>query len=149
MTLRSALAAVLIAGFALIILFLALSGDRPAEAVPVRAERSSDCQKCHPAVYEEWKRSMHANAWLDPFVRTKDQADNFKKKDCIPCHAPRPIFERGFREGERVVERASNREDGVDCISCHKLPDGGFASARPGVKGPCNPVQIVKVYIMM
>lgn len=140
MTFRTALAALLVAGFAAVIFLLALSGGKPAEAEVVKITRSSDCEACHPEVYAEWKSSLHAYAWLDPFVRAKEQADNFKKKDCIPCHAPRPIFERGFRPGERVVERASNREDGVDCLSCHKLPDGGFASAQRDADGPCGPV---------
>ena len=110
-----------------------------SSAFPLVLTHSAQCETCHPEVYAEWKASWHAKAWTDPFVRAKDQSDNFKKKDCIPCHAPRPVFERGIRPGERVVERASNREDGVDCFSCHKLPRSGFAATRK-VEGPCGPV---------
>ncbi|MFH2001470.1 MAG: multiheme c-type cytochrome [Planctomycetota bacterium] len=137
---RIAVALLLIAGFALLVIVAGTSEKDPAPAAPLTLVRADDCRECHPQVYEEWKNSWHAMAWLDPFVREKQMADNFKKKDCIPCHAPRPIFERGLGPGQRVVERASFREDGVDCISCHKLPEGGFASAHEGVKGPCDPV---------
>lgn len=142
MKVRIALAAILGAGFLSLLYFLAHSGEGPVAPPiekPLMLSQSSDCQACHPEVYEEWKASWHAMAWSDPFVREKNQSDNFKKKDCIPCHAPRPVFERGIRPGERVVERASNRDDGVDCFSCHKLPQGGFASATPGASGDCDP----------
>lgn len=137
---RTVVALLLIAGFTALIVMVSMDRSEPTPQKPLQLIRADDCRECHPQVYEEWKSSWHAMAWLDPFVREKQMADNFKKKDCIPCHAPRPIFERGFGPEQRVVERASFREDGVDCISCHKLPQGGFASARPDAEGPCNPV---------
>jgi len=134
---RTIAALVLLAAFAAFVIFLALS--RGEAAPPLDLARSSDCERCHPGVYAEWKESWHAKAWFDPLVRTPDQSDNFKKRDCIPCHAPRPIFEAGIEPGQRVVERQADRQDGVDCFSCHKLPAGGFAAANAGARGPCNP----------
>jgi len=134
---RTIAALVLLTVFAAFVAFLALSsGDA---APPLSLASSADCEQCHPGVFAEWKASWHAKAWFDPLVRTPDQSDNFKKRDCIPCHAPRPIFEAGIGPGQRVVERQSNRQDGVDCFSCHKLPSGGFAAANAGSRGPCDP----------
>jgi len=135
-----------IAGISLLLLFLALlgflslwsdGGGAPSKTLILSS--SKECRECHPDVYAEWQASWHAKAWIDPLARAPDQSDNFKKKDCIPCHAPRPIFEVGFIQGQRVVERQANRQNGVDCISCHKLPAGGFAAPTPGITGPCNP----------
>ncbi len=139
MKIRILIALILTAGFVSLIFILAFESEKPLTPnTPKVFVRPSSCQECHPEVYAEWKRSWHAKAWEDPFVR--EQSDNFKQKDCIPCHAPRPVFERGIRPGERVVERTSNRDAGVDCFSCHQLPDGGFAAAAKDPAGPCGPV---------
>lgn len=138
MKIRIILAILLISSFAALICFIAFGTGSPPEEPPRNLSKSGSCRECHPEVYAEWERSWHAQAWIDPFVR--EQSENFKNKDCIPCHAPRPVFERGIRPGERVVERASNRSVGIDCLSCHKLPEGGFAAAGRDPEGPCGPV---------
>lgn len=102
------------------------------------------CLPCHAAVYDEWSDSMHSQAFLDPQVRAPDQSDNFRKTECLPCHAPRPIFEHGIEEGQRVLARIERRADGVDCLSCHGLgaaEGNGVAATRPGLTGACRPVQ--------
>lgn len=97
------------------------------------------CLPCHREVYDEWNASMHAVAFTDPQVRAPGQANNFQKTECLPCHAPAPLFDQGVREGERVVARVERRADGVDCISCHQTPEG-MAASRPGLTGACQPV---------
>jgi hypothetical protein len=147
MIVRIAAAIILLGGFTGLVLFMANTENADPAATEPGGARSetlilssaSDCAGCHPAVYAEWKESWHARAWFDPLVRAPDQSDNFKKKDCIPCHAPRPIFEAGIRPGERVIERQANRQDGVDCLACHRLPEGGFAAGSRDAQGPCGP----------
>jgi len=153
MNIRIVLALVLIACFASLLFCLHYYKDRTLpenpgqngelQSTPLVLTESSQCKTCHPAVYSEWKQSWHAKAWKDPLVREK--SENFTKKDCIPCHAPRPVFERGIRKGDRVVERISNRDDGIDCFSCHRLPDGGFAASSRTIQGPCGPVYHPKI----
>ena len=150
MTIRTAAASLLLLVFVAFAAYLALFADltnRPdPEPAPVDSgpgetlvlNESLDCKRCHPEVYDEWSRSWHGKAWLDPLVRAPDRSNNFKKKDCIPCHAPRPIFEIGLGLGKRVVERHSNRQDGVDCLSCHMLPEGGLAGGTRGRTTPCG-----------
>ena len=72
---RILLATFLTAGFLAVIILLVMSGGKEVEAIPLEIVQSSDCQSCHPEVYAEWKRSWHAMAWSDPFVRDKQQAD--------------------------------------------------------------------------
>jgi hypothetical protein len=81
---------------------------------------------------------MHARAWTDPEVRAL--SDNFRTVECISCHAPQPIHSAPV--GERVFERSSRFETGVDCLSCHLLPDGGVAASRDLPSAPCRPVKV-------
>ncbi|MEE9394893.1 MAG: multiheme c-type cytochrome [Planctomycetota bacterium] len=102
---------------------------------------SDQCAACHPAIYAEWKSSHHEFAWLNPEPRRKGLSDNFKNKDCIPCHAPRPMLDVGF--GARALERESRRDDGVNCFTCHGyrnaiLTPNALTSAAS--EAPCQPV---------
>jgi nitrate/TMAO reductase-like tetraheme cytochrome c subunit len=127
------LAAVIAGGY-----FLAAEPTPNAEAQDegVRFTRSEQCAGCHSEIYEEWKESWHGQAYTDQDVL--DLSQNFQDEQCISCHAPVPIWQVGV--GERVVERREHREDGVDCISCHLMPDGRVAGVRGLVDAPCRPV---------
>lgn len=127
------------------VIWLAPDGQEdvaPTDAAPLAGQPSGSpesCLPCHQQVVDEWRSSMHAQAFTDPQVRAPDQSDNFRQAECIPCHAPRPVFEYGIEDATRVVARVQRRHDGVDCLSCHGLPDGGVASVRPGLTGACRP----------
>ncbi|MDG2148941.1 MAG: multiheme c-type cytochrome [Planctomycetota bacterium] len=118
---------------------LSSSGTTSSQAIQPAGDPAS-CLPCHEAVVEEWRTSMHAQAFTDPQVRAPDQSDNFRRTECIPCHAPRPVFEYGIETGTRVVARMQRRHDGVDCLSCHGLSGGGVAAERPGLTGACRPI---------
>lgn len=107
-----------------------------AAAPPQRFTSSTQCRDCHSEVYSEWESSWHAQSWDDPDVRAL--SDDFSNTDCIDCHAPRPIFETGV--GNRVLPRSSRRGEGVDCIACHALPEGGVAGTINKPSAPCSPV---------
>ncbi len=96
------------------------------------------CLPCHAAVVDEWRASMHAASFTDPAVRAPDQSDNFQKQECLPCHAPAPIFEHGIAKDSRAFAREERRFDGVDCLSCHAVPEG-VAASRPGLTAACRP----------
>ena len=109
----------------------------PPDAVALRSfESSTECAACHSEVFAAWEESQHAIAWTNPVVQA--QTDGFQNQNCIDCHAPRPIFTTGV--GERVLPRIVRRAEGVDCISCHLLPDGRMAATRTVVDAPCRPV---------
>ena len=98
---------------------------------------SKQCQECHPKVWEEWDGSQHSISWNNP--ATRFLSNDFANQDCIDCHAPRPVFVTGI--GERVLPRDARRHEGVDCLSCHQLPDGGMAGTIVDPKALCRPVQ--------
>ena len=60
----------------------------------------SSARECHTQIWDEWAASPHANSWLNEDVRV--QSDQFANKDCIDCHAPRPVFETGLGERARI-----------------------------------------------
>jgi hypothetical protein len=100
----------------------------------------STCLPCHAQVVDEWRASMHSKAFIDPQVRAPDQSDNFTKQECLPCHAPAPVFEQGIARDTRVLARIERRADGVDCLSCHET-GAGMAAVRAGLTAACRPVQ--------
>ena len=106
------------------------SAQTPAEWVS-----SEQCRECHTQIWDEWASSPHANSWLNEDVRV--QSDQFANKDCIDCHAPRPVFETGL--GERVLPRSARRAEGVDCLTCHLLPDGKMAGKIDNPRAACQP----------
>ena len=116
--------------------------EAPGNAAPARQFTSSrQCMECHAEVFAEWESSWHAQAWVDPDVRAL--SNDFSNTDCIDCHAPRPIFESGI--GKRVLPRSSRRSEGVDCIACHLLPEGGVAGTVDSSTAACRPVARVEL----
>ena len=75
------------------------------------------CKRCHPAIWREWERSMHAKAWEDPIYQAAASQVEDREKKCDPCHAPEPILITGI--GNMPELREEDRKYGVSCIVCH------------------------------
>ncbi|ULA65225.1 MAG: hypothetical protein LZF86_190528 [Nitrospira sp.] len=61
----------------------------PHQKVPegLTSLRAESCGVCHKAIYEEWKTSIHSQAYRDPFFQaywTKDKHTWV----CLNCHTP-------------------------------------------------------------
>lgn len=132
------IAGILVVGLGVWFLVAVFGSDPSEEVVASRTFTSSaDCQDCHAEIYAEWKESQHAISWTNPAVRAL--SNDFANQDCIDCHAPRPVFVTGI--GERVLPRTARRHEGVDCLSCHQLPDGSMAGTRADPRAACRPVE--------
>lgn len=113
----------------------------PGPAAPTAEQAFSDpvqCKACHAEAWEEWSASMHSKAWTDPEVRAL--SDNFRSTECLSCHVPQPIHSAPV--GGRVFERSSRFESGVNCLTCHLLPDGAVAAIRDIPGAPCRPRKV-------
>ena len=75
------------------------------------------CKRCHPAIWREWERSMHAKAWEDPIYQEAASQVEDREKTCDPCHTPEPILITGI--GKMPKLRTEDRKYGVSCIVCH------------------------------
>jgi hypothetical protein len=115
----------------------------PRAALPRQdAARDPDaaetCGTCHTEIYREWKGRAHANAWTDPLYQ-RSLADKEKPQVCHGCHIPGPVLEK---LGQKPTTRKTHLEEGITCVSCHKLGDkiqgpfGAETDAHPSEKNP-------------
>ena len=79
------------------------------------------CAECHQGVTEEWRRSTHALAWVDPHYQ-KELRKIRRKKGCTGCHAPEPLAGRPAKGSPRA--RKDDPHLGVTCTTCHLGADG-------------------------
>lgn len=104
----------------------------PFQKTPIGLESLSaeECGKCHRDIYAEWKASIHAHAYQDPFFQA------YWKKDeniwvCLNCHTPlenqQPTLIQSI-PGDRVERAVQVRnprydpdyqKEGVSCAACH------------------------------
>lgn len=101
--------------------------DVPAGLDSLSAE---SCGQCHQAIYEEWKTSIHAHAYQDPFFQAYWKKDGYVWV-CLNCHTPlenqQPtlIKEIPNNRVEKAVEVDNPHYDmdyqaeGVTCAACH------------------------------
>ncbi len=104
----------------------------PFQKVPegITSLRAESCGECHRDIYEEWKTSIHAHAYQDPFFQA------YWKKDkqvwvCLNCHTPlenqqatlikdipRGRVEKSPQEPNPHYDPEYQKE-GVTCAACH------------------------------
>jgi len=104
----------------------------PFQQVPkgIDGIRAEDCGVCHQEIYEEWKSSIHAKSFVDPFFQA------YWRKDkqiwiCLNCHTPlenqQPelILEIPRNRVEKAVKKPNPNYDqafrfeGITCAACH------------------------------
>lgn len=104
----------------------------PHQEVPEGLDslRAESCSTCHREIYEEWKGSMHAHAYEDPFFQAYWKRDN-NIWVCLNCHTPlenqQPTLIGEIPRGrvERAVQKPNPHYDpdfqkeGVTCAACH------------------------------
>jgi hypothetical protein len=104
----------------------------PFQKVPdgLTSLKAESCGECHREIYEEWKTSIHAHAFEDPFFQA------YWKKDkniwvCLNCHTPlenqHPTLVKDIPRGrvEKAVQEPNPRYDpdfqkeSISCAACH------------------------------
>ena len=70
------------------------------------------CADCHAKIYEAWKESRHAKAWIS--AHFKQESENYSKLKCLSCHAPHQVDPL-----EKPLLRVERRHEGVNCVACH------------------------------
>jgi hypothetical protein len=104
----------------------------PFQKVPegITSLKAESCGQCHREIYAEWKSSIHAQAYQDPFFHaywTKDK----HVWVCLNCHTPlenqQPTLIKNIPRGR--VEKAEQlpnpdfdpeyQKEGVTCAACH------------------------------
>jgi hypothetical protein len=103
-------------------------------AATVDWNNHESCKPCHEDIYKEWESTRHAKTWTSKEFTAQSQ--NRTKADCLPCHAPKPIFETGI--GKECVLRDDNRDAGVTCLTCHRENKTSVGPYKDS-KADCNP----------
>jgi hypothetical protein len=97
----------------------------PHQTVPVGVQSLSAeaCGVCHRAIYDEWKTSIHSQAFVDPFFQaywTKDK----HVWVCLNCHAP-------LQNQQQIV--VTGLKGRIDRPESHPNPDFDAALQREGI----------------
>jgi hypothetical protein len=117
---------------------------------PLAGLGARECAACHQEFYDEWRTSIHSQAWTDPYFQTDWQFDN-SQQICRNCHTPldrqQPDLILGFRDKDKwdpVMEPNPDfdpdlQHEGVTCTACH-LRDGKIVGVQ-GIKDAPHPVR--------
>ncbi|HEU4504503.1 MAG TPA: multiheme c-type cytochrome [Nitrospira sp.] len=99
----------------------------PAGLTSLKAE---SCGQCHREIYEEWKSSIHARAYEDPYFQAYWNKDK-RIWVCLNCHTPlenqQPTIIKHIPRGrvEKAVQEPNPHYDpeyqkeSVTCAACH------------------------------
>lgn len=125
-----------------------------AQAPPVLDDLAArSCATCHPAFYEEWRTTIHAQAWTDPYFQVDWKFDG-AQHTCRLCHTPldrqQPHKVLGYRDPDKwdpILEDNPDfdpglRHEGVTCVACH-YRDGKIVGVLGTTDAP-HPVQQLK-----
>ena len=95
---------------------------------------ADECATCHQAFFDEWRTTIHSQAWTDPYFQVDWQFDG-SPQICKNCHIPLDRQQEyrvlGFADKEKWQPilapnpdfNAVLQHEGVTCTACH-LRDG-------------------------
>jgi Cytochrome c554 and c-prime len=126
------------------------SFERPIDtstiSTPPEALRAEACGACHREIYEEWKTSIHSQAWVDPYFQVDWKFDR-AQQICKNCHIPLDRQQEhkvlGFRDAEKWKPILSDnpafdpklQHEGVTCAACH-FKDGKILGVNGDLQTP-------------
>ncbi len=86
------------------------------------------CRICHRDIYNQWKGSMHSNAFVDPIFQALWKIGELETKGavrnlCAGCHTPIGTVgqEVTFDPSEGVFKAGKIASKGVQCDFCHTV----------------------------
>ena len=97
---------------------------------PLKTLRAEECGSCHQQPYQEWKTTIHSQAWTDPYFQT-DWKFEGSPQICKNCHIPLDRQQEhkviGFHDKEKwnpILEPNPEfdpvlQREGVTCAACH------------------------------
>lgn len=114
---------------------------------------AKECGTCHQSLYQEWKTSIHSQAWTEPYFQTDWKFDG-SPQSCRLCHTPLdtqlPDKILGYRDKEKwdpIIEKnpqfnVALQHEGVTCSACH-YRDGKIVGVLGNTNAP-HPVTVLK-----
>ena len=109
---------------------------------PGSFEDPKTCSTCHRAIYNEWSKSMHANAWENKwyqpdYILAHQQTDGATDVLCGACHAPIAARTGLLPPADGSQFDATSRR-GISCDFCHTVSGVGqmFNMGHISAPGP-------------
>jgi len=99
--------------------------QKPQMFEPGAFEDPKVCSTCHSAIYEEWSKSMHAQAWEDrwyqpDYLLAHQETDGATDLLCGACHAPIAARTGLLPPADGSKFDAASRR-GISCDFCHTV----------------------------
>jgi len=99
--------------------------EKPQLFDPGAFEDPKVCSTCHRDIYNEWSKSMHANAWEDKwyqpnYLLAHQQTDGATDLLCGACHAPIAARTGLLPPADGSKFDAASRR-GISCDFCHTV----------------------------
>ena len=114
---------------------------------------ANECATCHQEFFDEWKTTIHSQAWTDPYYQADLKFDG-SQQICLNCHIPLDNQQENLVLGFRDKAKwdpilAPNpdfdhdlQQEGVTCLACH-LKEGKILGSR-GSKNAPHPVEKIQ-----
>ena len=119
------------------------------------------CGHCHKEAYRQWRQSVHANAFREPwYLKNVDMLIDEKgvqfSRHCEGCHNPVALFSGSLSQG--MPNKRPFEDEGVTCSTCHSIQStdttgtGSYVMGIPAVlvdenggpiRGPVSDAEIL------
>jgi hypothetical protein len=111
---------------------------------------AAECGACHEDFYDEWRTTIHSQAWTDPYFQA-DWVFDDAQDICRLCHTPldrqQPHAVLGYRDEEMWDPILANnpafdpglQHEGLTCAACH-YRDGAIVGVL-GISDAPHPVK--------
>jgi hypothetical protein len=104
---------------------------------------SESCKNCHTLIYNEWKHSLHHQAFSDKTFLIALQKE--PKEWCVNCHAPLWDKEKELTSHGSLLQQPDKTpflNEGVNCATCH-LRNNKIISSKKNIssKGCILPLE--------
>jgi len=82
------------------------------------------CGHCHEESYHQWRESLHANSFREPFYRKnvdmliKEKGIEYSRH-CEGCHNPIALLSGAVTQNSKVERKFD--ADGITCMVCHSI----------------------------
>lgn len=109
-------------------------------------QSAETCASCHPDHAEQWGRSMHAYAMVDPVFQRLVEArqadlDGAEDKFCVQCHSAIGTRSNSLDQGFAFADQPDLVMEGITCESCHKVTSVDRIGNAGHVLDPTAPQQ--------
>ena len=109
---------------------------------PGTFENPEKCANCHRGIYDEWSKSMHANAWQNrwyqpDFLLAHQETDGATDLLCGACHAPIAARTDQLPPADGSQFDATSKR-GISCDFCHTVTAVGQMFNMGHISEPGN-----------